>query len=839
MTSLLVCALTCIHRQSYRLDSTVGRALMHAETFLSACLPPPSTTSNTAHQNNVASSSDSPLPNANKTPSPFSPNGTVNELQNPASSEVQAGAAGATAAPTAAVMVDSTTCARHKVLSSARKATLDVATNTVVKHLEANFKVRVLAVTLDFALDRRGRLTLLWVGDATVASGTSGVDLSLAGLRPDRSSVRDSWLLNWTAKQALEAKEKEAAAQCAANSPNPAWSKNNNARATTARPSSDDHTTATIYLHHQRQQSWVREGSKEARAAVAAAAEVVEALRVDEAAELLGYKSNGPRNCSQTGTSSSSSSFATARATHHIPGQSVPAELPLESSATASYFEPIHRPSPVLKPVHAHKVGKNAAATLSAALNGESDTLNEPILSNEAQPSPSSSSSSSFRMPQSPTRPSTVVPTPRVHYGGGHLGGAAATSDASNGQQKLFCSPRRFGESGDEGRVSMGGSDAQEHTTDSVNITGDQAVASSDSCVQSPSKQPYSRSSSSRTSPPSGFGALNFRDPSFLDAGADPTDATQPQRSASPTEGDYGVETIRAGDEGHHAYLSSSAPPTMVPVSYHSIYRARQESQRLLSGSGPAARWANNNGPNSDAMLATNNANDSSSMAPQRDVGVQTPFELSRQSPTSGNSERSMVQGGIAGQRPKSAGGRLTKGRAHGATVASEQRRLWASRVGMTSEAMPLGPGHFYRQVQVPEQDAHVVELFGQARKVRATVEGAGASAAALGEEDEQGGGGPATATNANGNSKGRPATAPAAPLLTGGGKKVVKPAHTGWGYFLKLGLKKANNRRRRAAQGSDSGVVNQKEDDKREAAQAVRLRTELAEKWRQLSRDE
>jgi len=729
-------------------------------------------------------------------------------------------------------MVDSTTCARHKVLSTARKATLDVATNVVVKHLEANFKVRVLAFTLDFALDRRGRLTLLWVGDATVASGKSGLDLSLAGLRPDRSGVRDSWLLHWTAKQAFEAKEKEAAAQRAATTPNPCGAKNSS-RPTT-RPASDNDKAGAANLH----QPWVHEGSKEARAAVAAAAEVVEALHVEEAAELLGRKSSAPVTSSPA-VSSSPSSFVTVRAAHQKPAPSATPELPQEASINASYFEPIHPHStPVLRPVHAHEVGKGVVAVAAAQ-------------SNDAQPSPSSPSSSSSpsRMPQQSAKPSSsVVPSPRVHYGGGHLGAAAIASDLSNGQQKLFCSPRRFGESGDEGRVSMGGSDALE-----LNDIGDTIAG-----VQSPNKQPYVRSNSTRSSPPSsGFGALNLRDPSFLDAGSDPSTG-QPQRSASPTDGDFGLETIRAGDEGYYkAYPSSSTPQTMVPVSYHAIYRAQQESQRLLSGSGSAARWANNHGSSSHALRTSSNHahNDNSSRAQQQqqkcDVGVHTRFELnSRQSPASsssgGTGEGRMVQGGFeAGRtRPQSAGCRSTKHRAHGATAASEQRRLWASRVGLTSDAMPLGPGHFYRQVQVPAQDAHVVELFGQARKVRATVEEcARASAEVEGEGEGEGGGGTGPTNKANSSSKGRPTTAPAAPLLTGGGERMVKPAPTGWGYFLELGLKKAKRQRRRRAAATQSaaggtGVVNQEERED-EATQAVRSRSELAEKWRQLSRDE
>lgn len=76
------------------------------------------------------------------------------------------------------------------VLSRSKAArlnqTLDAATRTVVRYLEASHRCRILAVQVDYLVDSESQLWLSWIGDATVAVGEAALDLSLAGMEPER-----------------------------------------------------------------------------------------------------------------------------------------------------------------------------------------------------------------------------------------------------------------------------------------------------------------------------------------------------------------------------------------------------------------------------------------------------------------------------------------------------------------------------------------------------------------------------------------------------------------------------------------------------------------------------
>ena len=76
------------------------------------------------------------------------------------------------------------------VLSRSKAArlnqTLDAATRTVVRYLEASHRCRILAVQVDYLVDSESQLWLSWIGDATVAVGDAALDLSLAGMEPER-----------------------------------------------------------------------------------------------------------------------------------------------------------------------------------------------------------------------------------------------------------------------------------------------------------------------------------------------------------------------------------------------------------------------------------------------------------------------------------------------------------------------------------------------------------------------------------------------------------------------------------------------------------------------------
>ena len=87
---------------------------------------------------------------------------------------------------------------------------LDSATRTVVRFLEGVHKCRVLNMSVDYIVDSKNQLWLAWVGDATVATGEAVLDLTAAGLAPERGvGTRDSWIDNH-ARSALESRDKEA-----------------------------------------------------------------------------------------------------------------------------------------------------------------------------------------------------------------------------------------------------------------------------------------------------------------------------------------------------------------------------------------------------------------------------------------------------------------------------------------------------------------------------------------------------------------------------------------------------------------------------------------------------
>lgn len=85
---------------------------------------------------------------------------------------------------------------RSKILSPLLNARLDKATATVVRYIEgaSPFRCRVLDIECDFIEDRKGTLWLSWIGDATVATGKSALELKLAGMDEHALSGRDGFL---------------------------------------------------------------------------------------------------------------------------------------------------------------------------------------------------------------------------------------------------------------------------------------------------------------------------------------------------------------------------------------------------------------------------------------------------------------------------------------------------------------------------------------------------------------------------------------------------------------------------------------------------------------------
>jgi hypothetical protein len=75
----------------------------------------------------------------------------------------------------------------------ALKNVMDLATNTVVRYLEMMLGVKVISLSIDYVIDTKSQLWMLWTSPAKIVRSTSLWDYSVPGLDDGESAGRATW----------------------------------------------------------------------------------------------------------------------------------------------------------------------------------------------------------------------------------------------------------------------------------------------------------------------------------------------------------------------------------------------------------------------------------------------------------------------------------------------------------------------------------------------------------------------------------------------------------------------------------------------------------------------
>ena len=77
--------------------------------------------------------------------------------------------------------------------ASAVKSIMDLATNTVIRYIERMLKLRVISITVDYIIDTKSQLWMLWPGTAQIVRDTVLHERTIPGVDEGDTSGRMSW----------------------------------------------------------------------------------------------------------------------------------------------------------------------------------------------------------------------------------------------------------------------------------------------------------------------------------------------------------------------------------------------------------------------------------------------------------------------------------------------------------------------------------------------------------------------------------------------------------------------------------------------------------------------
>ena len=91
------------------------------------------------------------------------------------------------------LVVRESSCVFTESRAASIKNIMDLATNTVVRYLEMMLGIRVLSITIDYIVDNKSQLWMLWTSDAQFVRATSLADVVIPGLHHGDKVGRMSW----------------------------------------------------------------------------------------------------------------------------------------------------------------------------------------------------------------------------------------------------------------------------------------------------------------------------------------------------------------------------------------------------------------------------------------------------------------------------------------------------------------------------------------------------------------------------------------------------------------------------------------------------------------------
>lgn len=91
------------------------------------------------------------------------------------------------------VMVNESDCKFVECRASSIRNIMDLATNTIIRYLEAMLDIKVISISVDYVVDSKSQLWLLWTSEAKFARGNNLMEMDIPGVFDPDKSGRMSW----------------------------------------------------------------------------------------------------------------------------------------------------------------------------------------------------------------------------------------------------------------------------------------------------------------------------------------------------------------------------------------------------------------------------------------------------------------------------------------------------------------------------------------------------------------------------------------------------------------------------------------------------------------------
>jgi hypothetical protein len=95
--------------------------------------------------------------------------------------------------PEAITILNEKDCVFTESKASSLKNIMDLATHTIIRYLEVMLKVKVLSLTVDYVIDNKSQLWMLWTSDAAIVRVASYGDIQIPGFSTGDKAGRMSW----------------------------------------------------------------------------------------------------------------------------------------------------------------------------------------------------------------------------------------------------------------------------------------------------------------------------------------------------------------------------------------------------------------------------------------------------------------------------------------------------------------------------------------------------------------------------------------------------------------------------------------------------------------------